>query len=150
MASLKTIVATAVIAVGGTAAAFTGLHLGQSPADAATAAQPAKAQAAKAQASYTVTLTAQDLAKLAAMMNGQQTKAPVRTATQHKTEAHHKQTATRHATHQATHQVSYRAASPSSTTSSTTHHSASHSGSGCYDGGHDGGSGHHGEGGGCD
>ena len=79
MTSLKTIAATAVIAVAGTVAAFSGLHLGQSPADAATAAQPAKAKA-----SYTVTLTAKDLARLATMMNGQRTMATVRGTTHHK------------------------------------------------------------------
>ena len=70
MTTLKTIAATALIAVGGTVAAFTGLHLGQSPADAATQAQPTKAET-----TYSVTMTAKDIAKLAALMNGQQTKA---------------------------------------------------------------------------
>ena len=62
MTPLKTIIATAVIAVGGTVAAFAGLHIGQPSADAATA------QAAKAMTTYTVSLTAKQLAKL---MHGQ-------------------------------------------------------------------------------
>jgi uncharacterized membrane protein YgcG len=62
MAPLKTIIATAVIAVGGTVAAFSGLHIGQTNADAASG------QAVKAKTTYTVTLTAKQLAKL---MHGQ-------------------------------------------------------------------------------
>jgi hypothetical protein len=61
MTPLKTIVATAVIAVGGTVAAFSGLHIGQPNADAA-------GQAVKAKTTYTVTLTAKQLAQL---MHGQ-------------------------------------------------------------------------------
>ena len=58
MTPLKTIIATAVIAVGGTVAAFSGLHIGQTNADAATG------QAIKAKTTYSVTLTAKQLAKL--------------------------------------------------------------------------------------
>ena len=58
MTPLKTIIATAVIAVGGTVAAFSGLHIGQSNADAAAG------QAVKAKTTYTVTLTAKQLAQL--------------------------------------------------------------------------------------
>ena len=53
MTSFKTIAATAIIAVAGTVAAFGGLHLGQSGADAATTAQ-----AAKARTTYAVSVTA--------------------------------------------------------------------------------------------
>lgn len=62
MTTFKTIAATAVIAVAGTFAAFTGLHLGQSPADAA-GSQPVKAKT-----TYTVTMSAKQLAQL---MRGQ-------------------------------------------------------------------------------
>ena len=135
MTSLKTIAATAVIAVAGTVAAFSGLHLGQSPADAATAAQPAKAKA-----SYTVTLTAKDLARLATMMNGQQNKATVRGTTHHKQQVHHQR--------QTTHHASYASAGRSYTRSGNTY--SQRSGYRCYGYGHsgNGGSGH-GCGGGC-
>jgi len=63
MTPLKTIIATAVIAVGGTVAAFSGLHIGQTNADAAAANQ-----AVKAKTTYTVTLSAKQLATL---MHGQ-------------------------------------------------------------------------------
>jgi hypothetical protein len=43
MTPLKTIAATALVAVAGTVVAFGGLHLGQPSADAATAHQPVKA-----------------------------------------------------------------------------------------------------------
>ena len=59
----------AVIAVGCTVAAFAGLHLGQAPADAATAAQPTKTAA-----TYTVAMSAKDIARLAALMSSKQTK----------------------------------------------------------------------------
>ena len=65
MTPLKTIIATAVIAVGGTVAAFSGLHIGQSNADAAAANQ-----AVKAKTTYSVTLTAKQLAKLMHGQNG--------------------------------------------------------------------------------
>jgi len=68
MTPLKTIVATAVIAVAGTVAAFGGLHLGQSSADAATATHPVKAKT-----TYTITLTAKQLAQL---MHGQDNGTP--------------------------------------------------------------------------
>ena len=60
MRSLKTIAATAVIAVAGTAAAFSGLHLGQPSADAANAGN----QPIRAKTTYSVTLTAAQLAQL--------------------------------------------------------------------------------------
>jgi hypothetical protein len=66
MTTFKTIVATAVIAAGGTVAAFTGLHPGQSPAEAATAAQPAKTRA-----TYAVPVTVKDIAKPAVVVTGQ-------------------------------------------------------------------------------
>ena len=59
MTTLKTIAATAVIAIVGTTAAFGGLHLGQSSADAAAGSQPVKAKK-----TYTITLTARQLAQL--------------------------------------------------------------------------------------
>ena len=135
MTSIKTIVATAVIGVGGTVAAFTGLHLGQSPADAASA------QPAKAQATHTVTLTAKDLTKLAAMMSGQQTRPEVRATTHHKQQARHERQATRRA---ATH-TSYASSGSYSGGSGTTHHDSSgthdcdgYSHSGTHDGSHAG------------
>ena len=73
MTPLKTIIATAVIAVGGTVAAFSGLHIGQTNADAATANQ-----AVKAKTTYSVTLTAKQLAKL---MHGQNSGATHRRGT---------------------------------------------------------------------
>jgi hypothetical protein len=144
MTTLKTIAATALIAVGGTVAAFTGLHLGQSPADAATQAQPTKAQT-----TYSVTMTAQDIAKLAALMNGQQTKAAAqvkahdRSRTHQKRQVHQKQ------------QTTHRASTHSSTDGGTSyaHQSTSH----YYGDGHSscGGTTHHSGGsdhgsGGCD
>jgi hypothetical protein len=81
MTPLKTIIATAVIAVGGTVAAFSGLHIGQPNADAAAG------QAVKAKTTYSVTLTAKQLAKLMHGQNGG--------ATQQ--ERHHQRQAKRHA-----------------------------------------------------
>ena len=81
MTPLKTIIATAVIAVGGTVAAFSGLHIGQSNADAATG------QAIKAKTTYSVTLTAKQLAKL---MHGQNSGATHQAR-------HHQRHAQRHA-----------------------------------------------------
>src|SRR5512139_2311206 len=94
MTSLKTIAATAVIAVVGTAAAFSGLHLGPSPADAATADQPTKV---KTRTTYNITLTPKQLAKL---LRGQQdlggTKHQTRSADRQRQATHVRQT-----THQA-------------------------------------------------
>jgi hypothetical protein len=86
MTSLKTIAATAIIAVAGTVAAFGGLHMGQSSAD-ATTAQPS----ARAQKTYTVTLSAQQLARL---MRGQRN-AGSQALVRH---AQHQRQATQHAT----------------------------------------------------
>lgn len=144
MASLKTIAATAVIAVAGTVAAFSGLHVGQSPAAASTVAQQAKARA-----SYTLTLTSKDLAKLSSMMRDQQTKTAVPAAAHH--EAHRQQAAHR-ATHAATHTTSR--ACPRG---ATAHRCATHTRSRCNGRGDDPSSGHQGggcrsdqQGGGCD
>lgn len=71
MKSLKTIVATGIIAVAATALAFGGLHLGQSSAGATAAAR----QPTKAKATHTVTMTAKQFAQL---MRGQGNNATVR------------------------------------------------------------------------
>lgn len=81
MTPLKTIIATAVIAVGGTVAAFSGLHIGQPNADAAAG------QALKAKTTYSVTLTGKQLATL---MHGQNSGATHRVR-------HHQRHAQRHA-----------------------------------------------------
>jgi Flp pilus assembly protein CpaB len=144
MASLKTIAATAVIAVAGTVAAFTGPHLGQSPAAAATVGQQAKAKA-----SYTLTLTSKDLARLSSMMRDQQTKTAVPAAAHH--EAHQGQQAAHRATHAAT-----SSASRACSRGATAQRCATHPRSRCSRG-DDPSSGHRGggcrsdqQGGGCD
>jgi len=114
MTSLKTIAATAIIAVAGTVAAFGGLHLGQSPADAATAVKTTTPKT-----TYNITLTPKALAKL---MQGQNNWM----GTKHQTSGTHRQ---RQATNQAN---NYRSGSNYS------QRSGSHSGSRCYDYGYNG------------
>ena len=111
MTSFKTIAATAIIAVAGTVAAFSGLHMGQSNAAATTA------PAAQAKTTYTISLTAKQLATL---MHGQQQSAVHRVGS-----THHQ----RQATHRTTTRATYR----SSTRSSGSYYgSGSRSGYRCY------------------
>ncbi len=84
MTIIKTVAVTAIVAVAGSLAAFSGLHLGQAPADASTA------QPVKAKTTYTVTMTAKQFAQLMRSQNGVATQK----AKQH---ARHTQ---RHAVHQ--------------------------------------------------
>ena len=148
MTTLKTIAATALITVGGTVAAFTGLHLGQSPADAATRAQPTKAET-----TYSVTMSAKDLAKLAALVNGQQTRAAAKSRVHDKSQTHRERQVRQQ--QQTTHRDGDRSETRSNTRSggSTPQHSTSH----YYGDGHSscGGATHHSGGsdhgsGGCD
>ena len=140
MLMLKTIVATAVLAVGGTTAAFSGLHAGQTPAGAA-AATPA-AQARNAQ---TVHLSARDLAKLAALIGGKQAKTTARKAGHTQEKAQHrsagqKRTAA-HAGQSTTHRTSSGGSSHTSDhqadhqTSHVSDHTSGDSHSGSHDGG---------------
>ena len=135
MKALKTIVATAVIAVAGTTAAFGGLHLGQPSANAAssTASQPTKSQA-----TYAVRLTEKQLEHLADLLGGRHAKARHTQRSQHQD--------VRQATHDQAHAST--AGATTRTHRSETHQScpttASHDGdhSGTHDGGcADGGSG---------
>ncbi len=125
MTSFKTIAATAIIAVAGTVAAFGGLHLGQSSADAATTAQ-----AAKARTTYAVSVTAKQRARLT---HGQQRRAS--SATHRIRSAQH----TRQATHRRGARAGYRSYRHSG--GSYSHHSGSRSGYGCSNYRHSGGSG---------
>ena len=139
MTTLKTIVATTVIAVGGTVAAFTGLHLGQPPADAAPQAQPVKAKT-----TCTVAMSAKDLAKLAALMNGRQTNAAEQAKVHDRSRTHQKPQV--HKKQQTTHRVSTHSGTRSTTNGGATHaqhgtvRTDGHSSSGATH--HGGGSGH--------
>ena len=82
MTHIKTIAATAVIAVVGTVVAFGGLHLGQSPAKAATT------HAAKHKTTYVIKLTPKQLAK---MLQGQN-----RTVVKYQGATHTQRRATNH------------------------------------------------------
>ena len=136
MTPLKTIIATAVIAVGGTVAAFSGLHIGQPNADATTANQ-----AAKAKTTYSVTLTAKQLATL---MHGQNSGAAHRVR-------HHQRHAQSHAVRHQNNDSGSRSCSGSSRSYGSGSYSG-HSGYRCYGNGgsHSGsyGGGSH-SGGGC-
>ena len=125
MASLKTIAATAVIAVAGTVAAFSGLHLGQSPA-----AATAVAHQARAKASYTLTLTSKDLAKLASMMRDQQI------GTAASAVAHHEAHRGQQSAHRAAHVATY-TASRTCPRGATARRCATHGRSRCSGRGHD-------------
>ncbi len=98
MRSIKTIAATAAVSLAVAAVAVGGVHFGSPQAGPATAlATPAPPQAKTV---FNVQLTAKDLAKLAAMMNGQQTvrqqqKATYRGATAQRTYATYRSTASR-------------------------------------------------------
>jgi hypothetical protein len=146
MNPVKTIVATAVVAVGGTAAAFTGVHAGQSPAAAATA-QPV-AQPAQAAATYTVTMSAEDLAKLAALMNGQhaktqaKTQAGTHTAAQHTQRTH--QESGVHQQHQVVSTASASASNSAPARPATSRYSAGDGHGRCRGGSYAGGASHHG------
>jgi hypothetical protein len=83
MTRITRMVATTVITVGGTVAALAGLHLGQAPADAATA------RPAKAGAGWAVTLSAHDRARPAAKSNGRPAGVAVPAATRHSHVARH-------------------------------------------------------------
>ncbi len=135
MKALKTIVATAVIVVAGTTAAFGGLHLGQPSANAAssTTGQPTKSQA-----TYAVRLSEKQLERLADLLGGRHAR------------ARHTQRSQHQDVRQATNDQSHLSTNGSTTTTrhSETHQrcttSASHDGdhSGTHDGGcADGGSG---------
>jgi hypothetical protein len=129
MTTIKTIAVTAIIAVAGTVAAFSGLHLGQSPADASAANQPVKAKT-----TYSVTLSAKQLAQL---MHGQNGSATQRAR-------HHVRHAQRHAANRqgnGTNSYGYsRSYSGSSRSSGSSSHSGgSYNGYRCYNnGGHSG------------
>lgn len=146
MTPIKTIVATAVMVVGGTVAAFNGLHIGQSPAAAANR-QPVTQQT-EAKATHRVLMSAKDVAKLAALMNGQQNKVT--------TQAHYKQKIRhlRHAVrHRAAASATAAAAGSISGSRSSRHSDAGHDANDHSYGGSNRGDGHsgdHGDGGGCD
>ena len=137
MTALKTIVATAVIAVAGTTAAFGGLHLGQPSANAAS---PTASQPTQSQATYTVRLSEKQLEHLADLLGGRHATARHAPRSQHQD--------VRQATHDQAHAST--AGATTRTHHSETHHSgtmtATHDGS--HSGTHDGGSGHGGSG--CD
>lgn len=145
MTALKTIVATAVIVVAGTTAAFAGLHAGQPSANAAS---PTASQPTKSQATYAVRLTEKQLEHLADLLGGHHNAARHTQRSQHQVV---RQTKTQHddaATHDQAH------ASAAGSTTRTHHSETDHSGTmtathdGSHRGTHDGGSGHGGSG--CD
>jgi hypothetical protein len=140
MLMLKTIVATAVLAVGGTAAAFAGLHAGQAPAGAATATPAAQARTAQ-----TVHLSAKDLAKLAALIGGKQAKTTARNADRTQEKAQHRSTGRKHTAAHTGQSTTHRTSSGGSShtsdhqTDHQTGHVSGHTGGEGHSGSHDGG-----------
>jgi hypothetical protein len=148
MSTLKTVVATAVVVLAASSVAFGGVHFGQQSAGAATAvATPQPTQAgATAQTTYMVKLTAQDLARLAAMMNGQHAAIQTRTHARHA--ATHQATSggSAYAAYRAGGQQAAQAYGSGSASSGSGYHCPSYGDHGCRSGNASQGSSH---GGGC-